>query len=100
MSLPIFIDIDGTLTTTPNKTWGPVIAYRVDMVWRLVEDGHEVVLWSGGGTSYARSFARQVGLEPFVTCIGKPGKIIDDNPSIRPDWERLKATPDMFFGGG
>lgn len=100
MSLPIFIDIDGTLTTTPDKAWGPVIAYRIDKIQRLVEEGHEVVLWSAGGSGYAKSFARRVGLGDLVTCIGKPRCIVDDTPYIRPDWEGLKATPDMFFGGG
>ena len=96
MSLPTFIDIDGTLTTVPNQKWGPIIPDRIHDVQAMIGRGMEVVLWSGGGTAYARAFAKKYDLRPAV-CIGKPSQIVDDNPSVRPPGRMHIVPPDEFF---
>ncbi len=60
--LPIFIDIDGTLTLSPYKKWGEVLPKRIAEVRRLIDGDFQVVLWSGGGTRYVRDFAVANGL--------------------------------------
>ncbi len=96
MPLPIFIDIDGTLTTVPTKKWGPVIPDRIHDVQAMIGRGVEVVLWSGGGTEYVRAFAKKYNLRPSV-CIGKPRQIVDDNPTIRPPGRMNVVPPGEFF---
>ena len=96
MPLPIFIDIDGTLTTVPGQKWGPVLPERLAILRALIASGREVVLWSGGGSGYARAFAVKYDLTPTV-CIGKPDIVVDDNPTIRP-LKRMKiVAPEAFF---
>lgn len=92
---PIFIDIDGTLTTKPFQMWGPVIDERLDAVRRILHAGHQVVLWSGGGTAYARQFAHYHKLEGVIP-MGKPEFCIDDNPDIRPP-ERMPIHGPEFL---
>ena len=93
---PVFIDIDGTLTTVPKRGWGPVIPERIKSVQAMIERGVEVVLWSGGGTAYARAFAKKYDLRP-AACIGKPSQIVDDNPAIRPTGRIRMVAPGEFF---
>ena len=97
MPLPVFIDIDGTLTTVPTRMWGEVLPERSAAVLALIENGREVVLWSGGGTAYVRAFAEKYALSPNV-CIGKPGIAVDDNPTIRPAGRLRIIAPEIFFG--
>ena len=92
--LPIFFDIDGTLTSVPTKMWGPVYPARIAAVQRLIASGREVILWSGGGTAYARAFAEKYDL-PAAVCIGKPDMAIDDNPTIRPRL-RIVSSGEFF----
>lgn len=80
---PIYIDIDGTLTDAPHARFGNPHFDRIGGLKRLVRQGREVVLWSGGGTEYAVEFAIKYDIEG-VTAIGKPDIIVDDNPFIRP----------------
>ncbi len=94
--LPIFVDIDGTLTDTPSRPWGNVIETRLVLLRDLIKSGREVVLWSGGGTNYAIAFAEKYNLNPIL-CIGKPGIWVDDNPTIRPKERLLIQTPEEFF---
>ncbi len=96
--LPIFIDIDGTLTTTPEQQFGPVLRDRIRALRVLVAQGHEVIVWSGGGTDYARRFCKLVNLRDVV-CIGKPAVMVDDNPTIRPPGRMVRVEPDEFFAG-
>jgi hypothetical protein len=94
-ALPLYVDIDGTLTDLPTKG-GNVIDDRITKVKRLIEAGQEVVIWSGGGTSYAKKFAQDHGLNGVV-CIGKPDTVVDDNPTIRPSGRMAIRTPTEFF---
>lgn len=85
---PVCVDIDGTLTTTPGRPWGPPIASRLDAVRRLVAAGHRVVLWSGGGRSYAEQFAARHDLTgATLVCEGKPSLWVDDNPAVSPSMD-------------
>lgn len=91
--LPIFIDIDGTLTGAPTSGGDP-IQTRVDTVKRMIEDGDEVVLWSAAGSKYAQAFATTHGIQP-TAAIGKPEYCIDDTESIK--WNGLTVKPDTWL---
>ena len=93
---PIYIDIDGTLTDQPVQPWGNALASRLARVRELVAEGRQVVIWSGGGTVYAKAFCKQYGLEG-VTAIGKPEAIVDDNPLLRPTGRMSIIAPDEYF---
>lgn len=93
---PLFIDIDGTLTMNPVVPWGAPRMDRIAKVKELILAGWQVVLWSGGGTSYARAFAEKYGLASTI-AIGKPEMMIDDNPTIRPAGRMVRVAPDEFF---
>ena len=93
---PIFIDIDGTLTDKPNQG-GKVLDDRVAHIRRLVRQGQSVVIWSGGGNLYAQDWVDANRLQGIVTAIGKPEKIVDDNPDIRPKGRMPIISPDDFF---
>ena len=97
MDRPVFIDIDGTLTDHPTQQWSGVIPERIAHIWRLIAEGHSVVVWSGGGTDYAEEFVRDNGLAHLVTAIGKPEIVVDDNPDIRPKGRIPIVSPDDFF---
>lgn len=93
---PVYVDIDGTLTTAPKSAWGPVIQSRIDRVRELCNQGYQVVLWTGGGTKYAERFAKKHNL-PVTACLGKPEACIDDNPDIRPRDRMAIIPPETFF---
>ena len=92
--LPIFIDIDGTLTNRPN-TGGAVLPERLARIRELVDMGHEIIIWSTGGTKYAQNFVRVHNINGVV-CIGKPRLMVDDNPKIRAG-ALQRCSPDKFF---
>ncbi len=103
---PIFIDIDGTLTDKPNQG-GKVLLDRIAYIKRLVKEGRQVVVWSGGGTRYAVEWVQANGLDDLhdefgwdsgdLFAIGKPEVIVDDNPYIRPLGRMLIMSPKDFF---
>jgi len=78
----IFVDIDGTMTDEPDKSWGSPNLEVIDRVKQLIKDGCEVVVWSAGGTEYAKEFAERCGIKASA-CIGKPWIAIDDKSEIR-----------------
>jgi len=97
--MPIYCDIDGTLTDKPHHSHG---APRPDVIQRLkdaIKLGHEVVLWSGRGSTYVKSFAIQYGIDA-IACLSKPTLVVDDKPDIRhlPGDVRYKPiTPEEFL---
>ena len=93
--LPIFIDIDGTLTDSPSKG-GSGLPDRIKSVQAMIGRGVEVVLWSGSGTDYVRDFAKKYDLRP-IACIGKPQQLVDDNPNVRPSNCMPVVPPGEFF---
>lgn len=90
MTLPIYIDIDGTLTTAPRAHAAPNLT-RIDNVRDMIERGVPVVIWSASGTEYVQQFCKRYNLRPLA-CLGKPSYCIDDNPSVRPTF--LVVPPD------
>ncbi len=93
---PIYIDIDGTLTKDGKRMWGEVIPERIIVVRALLRAGKQVVIWSGGGTAYAKAFVDQHDLQGAI-AIGKPEYCIDDNPTIRPRMSSRILSPKAFF---
>lgn len=82
MTLPIYIDIDGTLTDLPNQCGGDAIPERLDAVRKLIDQGHLVVIWSAGGDGYAKRFAKRHNLNVHA-ALGKPHYCVDDTPTVR-----------------
>jgi len=52
--------IAGTKTDVPN--YENIAIYR----WFQAQ-GYDMIIWSGGGESYARMWGDKLGLEPFIT---------------------------------
>lgn len=62
LDLTIAFDIDGTLIDFNDKP-------RKEIIWLLMSlsrDGHEIILWSGGGIQYAEMWMRRLKLEKYV----------------------------------
>ncbi len=93
---PIFFDIDGTLTDDGHHGGNPLFD-RIDQVKSLIASGSQVVIWSGTGTTYARKFAKDHGLEGALAVIGKPETCIDDNDEIRPRKKMRVIDPNEYF---
>lgn len=87
MTMPIYIDIDGTLTDDPNFAAGRIKGKRVDKIKHLLTSGIPIVIWSAGGGNYARRFVEMNGLTRYgdIIGLGKPRFCVDDCESIRPD---------------
>ena len=95
MARPIYIDIDGTLTHSRRKGWGPPRTDVIETAKRLIESGHQVVLWTAGGAEYASKFGEKHGIKA-IAYMCKPGLIVDDNPTIRPRSRMRTLSPDQF----
>jgi hydroxymethylpyrimidine pyrophosphatase-like HAD family hydrolase len=92
----IYCDIDGTLTNEPYKKWGKPRLDMIKKVKKAIEDGHWLILWSAGGTKYAKKFAEKYDIKATL-CIGKPHMIIDDHPDIGPRRVSGVLSPDDFL---
>ena len=69
----IAFDVDGTLIDADDRP-----LYRnVDLLRRFVDDGQDVIIWSGGGIDYAERFARKLGFEGLVRVIAKGSEEVD-----------------------
>lgn len=90
----IFCDIDGTLTDDREHRNGTPNLKRIERI-RKMSETCPVVLWSGNGQEYAEQFRVK---HLLINCIalGKPRLIIDDNPTIRPNWNSLIRTPEYL----
>lgn len=85
----IAFDVDGTLIDSEGNT-----NWRITELLRLLSrfKNTEIVVWSGGGKSYAEMIVRKLGLEKYVKrCedknhLGKDeaGKHVFD-PDLKPD---------------
>lgn len=87
----IFCDIDGTLTDNPKHPNGQPLLKRIEKLKKL-SINNIIVLWSGNGFEYANKFKEKHELSNCI-AIGKPYLIIDDNPTIRPNWGNLIVSP-------
>jgi hydroxymethylpyrimidine pyrophosphatase-like HAD family hydrolase len=82
----IFVDVDGTLTVRRGgKTFfNPDIEKNeklISKVKKLFDEGHTIVIWTGGGTKYARKVADYLLTHYQIratAAVGKPHMIIDD----------------------
>jgi len=92
----IYVDIDGTLTDAPRNRWGNPRLDVINKIKSLSEKGYGIVLWSAGGTRYAKRFAEKYEINT-IACLGKPHLIIDDNPTIRPQKRMPILSPDAFL---
>lgn len=92
----IFCDIDGTLTDDGEHKSGNPLIERIEELRKLSLNNY-VVLWSGNGINYAKEFKAKFELHNCI-AIGKPHLIIDDNPTIRPNWYKLIKTPNYLDG--
>lgn len=91
--LPVYIDIDGTLTDKPEGK-GTADESRIKIVQRMIEKGTDVVLWSAAGGEYARKFADDNGLD-VVAALGKPDYCIDDMTQIK--WNGLSVRKPSYL---
>jgi len=81
----VFFDVQGTLISG-----GRPRPRTREVFLLLVEIGHHVYLWSSGGSSYAASAARLLGVEDIVSgCFGMSGPppvsvdfVVDDQPGM------------------
>lgn len=74
------VDVDGTLIDG-----GRAHPSIVELVQRQAAAGWDVLIWSMRGRRYAEQAAAFAGLAELVTCVGKPGVIVDDQGL---DWLR------------
>lgn len=71
--LTIAFDVDSTLIDHEERP----IYKNVMLLKRFVEDGMDVVIWSGGGVSYAERFSRKLGFEGLVRVVEKGSELVD-----------------------
>lgn len=85
--LVAYVDIDDTLVRSAGSKRIPM-AGVVAHVRALFKSGVTLYVWSSGGAEYARTSARELGLEEcFLGFLPKPNILIDDQaPS---EWRRL-----------
>jgi phosphoserine phosphatase len=88
-----YFDIDGTLTDDPEDKWGNPYVERIDKVRSIIEQGHDVLIWSGNGTDYAKAFCEKYNLHPMC-AIGKPDFYFDDKRDIRAPGKMVHLEPD------
>jgi len=98
--MTIYVDVDGTLTTSARS--GGVFksaSLREDVIEKVKEwiaAGHDVVLWSDD-RRYADKVARRLGLA-VGAAVKKPDLIVDDKTfRIKQLTRRCLVTPDQFL---
>lgn len=67
----IAFDIDGTLETYDN---GPRL-WLHENARKFAQQGHDVIVWSGGGVPYAENYVKKHGL-PARVCM-KAGELVN-----------------------
>ena len=73
--MTFIFDIDGTLTKR-QKIWDEPNPDIMDRCKKLIEDGHNVIVWSRT-RRYAEAFCKKHGLRPLF-AVGKPQVIVDN----------------------
>ncbi|WP_273844664.1 hypothetical protein [Rubrobacter calidifluminis] len=80
----VFFDVQGTLISESG-----IRPYVREVFSRLVEVGHSVYVWSGGGASYAAEAVERLGVSDLVSgCCDKsspPVEVdftVDDSPIV------------------
>ena len=76
--LVAYVDVDDTLVRQVGTKRIPMVA-AVEHVHRLHRAGATLYCWSAGGADYARTSARELGLESLFTgFLPKPHVMLDD----------------------
>jgi phosphoserine phosphatase len=84
----VFVDVDDTLVRSVGTKRIPM-PNVIRTIRRLKTQGATLYCWSSGGSEYARTSAKEFGLEDcFVSYLPKPEVMIDDQPFQ--DWRRLR----------
>jgi len=96
--MTIYCDLDGTLTRRQDtpKPW-PVWQENVDALKKLIEEGHNVIIWSCRGRGAAWVFAAKHRLA--ATCLRKPDVCFDDEPSLHDNPHVMKPVPPIEIAG-
>ena len=88
--LVVYIDVDYTLVRSAGTKTMP-IPNVVEHVRRLASAGAELYCWSSVGAEYARTTARNLGIEScFASFLPKPNIVIDDQAIT--DWRRFATV--------
>ena len=70
--MKISFDIDGTLISNDKPRY-----HVIDLMRWFIDEGHEVFVWSGGGTDYALHWVQKLGLDIAVKVITKGSVKVD-----------------------
>lgn len=102
---------DKTIEVTTQHRDKPAVTRRVLPHWVHVEEikqykfrGQNVVIWSAGGSTWAKAVVESLKLEDYVDCvIPKPDWIYDDIPSSvfmpPPIYKHIKGVTEGLVGG-
>ena len=86
----IYVDVDDTFVRNFGSKRIAMPA-TIRQIRKLHEQGTTMYCWSSGGAEYARSSAREFGIEAcFVAFLPKPQLLIDDQ-NIG-DWRDLRCV--------
>ncbi len=83
-----FIDVDDTLVRSVGTKRIPIVP-TIGYVKGLKAKGWELYCWSSGGAEYAKTSAKELGIEQcFVAFLPKPELMVDDVPPHL--WREIK----------
>ncbi|MEO0559699.1 MAG: HAD family hydrolase [Bacteroidota bacterium] len=84
----IYVDVDDTFVRSASHARIPMPEV-IQAIQRLHQNGATLYCWSSGGGDYARSSAREFGIEEcFEAFLPKPDVLLDDVAVS--DWRRLR----------
>jgi len=69
----IAFDVDMTLIDEHDRP----IYHNINLMLWFVDRGYDVIMWSGGGVSYAEMWARKLGFEDVVRIVEKGKEEVD-----------------------
>ena len=84
----VAFDVDGTLINYADEPRQEVL----DMFKKYQDEGHTMIIWSGGGRDYAAMWARRLGLRALVMpkCCRDVDVAVDDAMDSE-NWGKFKA---------
>ncbi len=96
--LCVYVDVDDTLVRSAGTKRMPIPAV-VAHVKELARAGAELHCWSTVGAEYARSTARDLGIEScFLAFLPKPNVLIDDQEVGA--WGRFRVVHPLSISSG
>jgi phosphoserine phosphatase len=78
--MTIAFDVDDTLLLPSIITGMPIDTpnYEVIIIYRWLQNqGHNMVVWSGGGVDYAKMWAEKLGLHPCTIMVKEKNPAVD-----------------------